>query len=66
MKKTYKQFYDDLLDWYRAEHPNSSAPRDHVISMLYDDYIKDDSNTKNNVDYSKLKIYEIARIIKKD
>lgn len=65
MKKSYNQFRQELLDWYREKHPNSSAPREHMISMFYDDYLENDS-TIQNVNYSKLKIYEIAQIIKKD
>ena len=41
MKKTYIQFRKEILNWWRTNHANSSLPREHVIEMLYDDYLKD-------------------------
>jgi hypothetical protein len=37
---TYQQFYTEFLDAFRNEHPNSSAPKNSLIEMFYDDYLK--------------------------
>jgi len=41
MKKSYNQFRKELLNWWRENHANSSLPREHVIDMLYEDYLKE-------------------------
>jgi len=37
---SYSQFYAAFLEAFRNEHPNSTAPKDSLISMFYDDYCK--------------------------
>lgn len=37
---TYNEYYNRVLENWRKEHPQSGEPRDHVISMWYDDYIE--------------------------
>ena len=46
--KTYLQFHNELLDWYRTHRENSTAPRPHVISIIYDEYEKDWNKLNNN------------------
>lgn len=40
-KKTYIQFRIELLNWYRKNRPNSGLPSEKLISILYDDYLKE-------------------------
>lgn len=41
--KTYTEFRNELLDWYRTTRPNSGLPSEIVINILYNDYLKNKS-----------------------
>ena len=34
----YAQFYTAFLNAFRIDHPNSTAPKDTLINIFYDDY----------------------------
>lgn len=35
---SYNDFYSAFLEAFSKDHPNSTAPKDTIISMFYDDY----------------------------
>lgn len=37
----YNEFYTMFLDWFRENYPNSTAPKNSLIEMFYDDYLID-------------------------
>jgi len=39
MIKTYIEWEGEYLERFRKDYPNSAAPRSHVLSKLYDEYI---------------------------
>lgn len=36
----FNQFYTAYMDAFRKDYPNSTAPKDSLISMFYDDYLQ--------------------------
>jgi len=38
-KPTYQQFFENYLEIFRQQHPNSTAPKNDLIAMFYDDFI---------------------------
>jgi hypothetical protein len=37
---SYSQFYETYLKHFRKLHPNNAIPKNSLISMFYDDFIK--------------------------
>lgn len=52
----YNEWYKKYMEWFRQHTPESTAPSDHVLDTLYDEYLK--AHQKGNLKMYKYSDYK--------